>query len=34
MDDRVEKFLSDVLALDGEEPEAIRAGVKVALAVR
>jgi hypothetical protein len=31
MDDRVEAFLSDVLALDGDEPEAIRAGVKVAL---
>lgn len=31
MDDRVEAFLLDVLALEGEEPEAIRAGVHIAL---
>lgn len=31
MDDRIEAFLLDVLALEGEEPEAIRAGVHVAL---
>jgi hypothetical protein len=31
MDDRVEVFLADVLALEGEEPDAIRAGVRVAL---
>jgi hypothetical protein len=31
MDDRVEAFLVDVLALEGEEPDAIRAGVRVAL---
>src|SRR5215472_10503535 len=31
MDDRVEAFLADVLALEGEEPDAIRAGVHVAL---
>jgi hypothetical protein len=31
MDDRIEAFLLDVLALEGEEPEAIRAGVHIAL---
>jgi hypothetical protein len=31
MDDRVEAFLADVLALEGEKPEAISAGVRVAL---
>ena len=31
MDERVEAFLADVLALEGEEPDAIRAGVRVAL---
>jgi hypothetical protein len=31
MDDHVEAFLADVLALEGEEPDAIRAGVHVAL---
>ena len=30
MDDRVEAFLADVLALEGEEPDAIRVGVRVA----
>jgi hypothetical protein len=31
MDDRVEAFLADVLVLEGEELDAIRAGVRVAL---
>jgi hypothetical protein len=32
MDQRIEAFLADVLALAGEEPEAVRQGVRVALA--
>jgi hypothetical protein len=32
MDQRIESFLGDVLALAGEEPDAIREGVRVALA--
>jgi hypothetical protein len=32
MDERVEAFLADVLALEGEEPTAIREAVRVALA--
>ena len=32
MDQRIEFFLTDVLALAGEDPEAIREGVRVALA--
>jgi hypothetical protein len=32
MDERVEAFLADVLALEGEEADAIRKGVRVALA--
>ena len=32
MDQRIESFLGDVLALAGEEPEAVRDGVRVALA--
>ena len=32
MDQRIESFLGDVLALAGEEPDAIREGVPVALA--
>jgi hypothetical protein len=31
MDERIEAFLADVLALEGEKPEAISAGVRVAL---
>ena len=31
MDDRIEAFLADVLALEGEELDAIRAGVRVAI---
>jgi len=31
MDERIEAFLADVLALEGEKPEAISAGVCVAL---
>jgi hypothetical protein len=31
MDKHVEEFLADVLALEGEKPEAISAGVRVAL---
>jgi hypothetical protein len=31
MDQRIEAFLADVLALAGEEPEAVREGVRVAL---
>jgi hypothetical protein len=32
MDQRIEAFLADVLALAGENPDAIRAGVRVAFA--
>ena len=32
MDQRIEAFLADVLALAGEDPDAIRDGVRVALA--
>jgi hypothetical protein len=32
MDQRIESFLADVLALAGEEPDAVREGVRVALA--
>ena len=32
MDQRIESFLGDVLALAGEEPDAVRQGVRVALA--
>jgi len=32
MDRRIESFLGDVLALAGEEPDAVREGVRVALA--
>jgi len=32
MDERIEAFLSDVLALEGEDANAIRQGVRVALA--
>ncbi len=32
MDQRIESFLTDVLALAGEQPDAIREGVRVALA--
>ena len=32
MDRRIESFLADVLALAGEEPDAVREGVRVALA--
>ena len=32
MDQRIESFLTDVLALAGEDPDAIRKGVRVALA--
>jgi hypothetical protein len=31
MDQRIESFLADVLALAGENPDAIREGVRVAL---
>ena len=31
MDQRIESFLADVLALAGEEPDAVRDGVRVAL---
>jgi hypothetical protein len=31
MDDRIEAFLADVLALEGEEPDEIRSAVRVAL---
>jgi hypothetical protein len=31
MDERIELFLADVLALEGEKPEAIRQGVRTAL---
>jgi hypothetical protein len=32
MDQRIESFLADVLALAGEEPDAVREGVRVAIA--
>ena len=32
MDQRIEAFLADVLALAGEDPDAVREGVRVALA--
>ncbi len=32
MDQRIESFLTDVLALAGESPDAVREGVRVALA--
>jgi ethanolamine utilization microcompartment shell protein EutL len=32
MDQRIESFLAEVLALAGEDPDAVRAGVRVALA--
>ena len=32
MDERVEAFLADVLALEGEEPNAVREAVRIALA--
>jgi hypothetical protein len=32
MDRRIESFLGDVFALAGEEPDAVREGVRVALA--
>jgi hypothetical protein len=32
VDQRVESFLADILALAGEDPEAIREGVRIALA--
>jgi hypothetical protein len=32
MDERVEAFLADILALEGEDANAIRQGVRVALA--
>jgi hypothetical protein len=32
MDQRIEAFVTEVLALAGEEPEAVREGVRVALA--
>jgi hypothetical protein len=32
VDQRIESFLGDVLALAGEEPDAVREGVRVALA--
>ena len=32
MDERIEAFLADVLALEGENDNAIREGVRVALA--
>ena len=32
VDQRIESFLADVLALAGESPDAIREGVRVALA--
>jgi hypothetical protein len=31
MDQRIEEFLADVLALEGEPPETVSAGVRVAL---
>jgi hypothetical protein len=32
MDQRIESFLGDILALAGEEPDAVREGVRVVLA--
>ena len=32
MDERIESFLADVLALEGEDEDAVRDGVRVALA--
>ena len=32
MDERIESFLADVLALEGEDDNAIREGVRIALA--
>jgi hypothetical protein len=32
MDQRIESFLTDILALAGEDPHAVREGVRVALA--
>ena len=32
MDERIESFLADVLALEGEDANAIREGVRIALA--
>ena len=32
MDERIEAFLADVLALEGEEPNAVREAVRVTLA--
>jgi ethanolamine utilization microcompartment shell protein EutL len=32
MDQRIESFLADVLALAGDDPDAVREGVRVALA--
>jgi hypothetical protein len=32
MDQRIESFLADVLALAGEAPDAVREGVRIALA--
>ena len=32
MDERIEAFLADVLALEGEEPNAVREAVRIALA--
>jgi hypothetical protein len=32
MDERIESFLADVLALEGEDENAVRHGVRVALA--
>ena len=31
MDERIESFLADVLALEGERPETVRQGVRTAL---
>ena len=31
MDERIEAFLADVLALEGEEPNAVREAVRIAL---
>jgi hypothetical protein len=31
-DARIEAFLADVLALEGEDPDAIREGIRIALA--
>jgi hypothetical protein len=32
MDERIDAFLADVLALEGEEPNAVREAVRIALA--